>query len=385
MAVPEVHHTCTTTESQTRSATVTPAHAEMFRDLRKHDECAAQRVATTYVRNVDVVRSSPITSTRKSAGYAPCANSGPELPPSSSPRSVRKNFATKAGRAVTRPAARHDCGVSDPQTAREAVETSLARAARAARGHQLCGGVERRRCAGARRRARSRPGTRRSGRSAARSADHRQGLDRRRRFAVYRRVRGSVAIGCPRPTPRSWRGCARPVRSCSPRRRCSRTARSSGRSATHAIRRVRPAARAAARRPRSQAAVVPWRSEATRGEHPPPGRVVRRAGPQAVGRTRADDRPLPARRRARRRAHGDRTDRRACPHTRRRARGHRGTRRPRRRVPARRPRCGRRRRGGGAPHRLVARRRALDRLGCDLRCGAGCRRAARDPGRDDRR
>ena len=70
--------------------------------------------------------------------------------------------------------------------------------------------------------------------------------------------------------------------------------RSSGRSATHAIRPVRPASRAAARRPRSQAAVVPWRSEATRGEHPPPGRVVRRAGPQAVGRTCADDRSLPA-------------------------------------------------------------------------------------------
>ena len=45
------------------------------------------------------------------------------------------------------------------------------------------------------------------------------------------------------------------------------------------------------------------------GEHPPPGRVVRHAGPQAVGRARADDRSLPTRRRARRRAHGDRTDR----------------------------------------------------------------------------
>ena len=69
------------------------------------------------------------------------------------------------------------------------------------------------------------------------------------------------------------------------------------------------------------------------GEHPPPGRVVRRAGAQAVGRTRADDWSLPARRRAQRRAHGDRSDRRARPHPHRRARGHRGTRRPRRRVP----------------------------------------------------
>ncbi len=156
-----------------------------------------------------------------------------------------------------------------------------------------------------------RPGTRRSGRSAARPADHREGLDRRRRSAVYRRVRG---------VSRSEARGRRHGRGADARGRCDRARQDDGAGGHRALRagpqptRSDPFARVLEQRRGSRGRrrrLSPGARKRLGWEHPAPGRVVRRAGPQAVGRTRADDRSLPARRRARRRAHGDRTDRRA--------------------------------------------------------------------------
>ena len=87
-----------------------------------------------------------------------------------------------------RPGSAHDCGVSDPQTQRG--RRDVARALRALHEVTNCVAAWNDEDALARAPTCSIAlGTRRSGRSAARPADHRQGLDRRRRFAVYRRVR----------------------------------------------------------------------------------------------------------------------------------------------------------------------------------------------------
>ncbi len=166
-------------------------------------------------------------------------------------------------------------------------------AARGARDHQLCRGVERRRRNGARRHARSRPGTRRSGRSVARPADHRQGLDRRRRVAVHRRVRG---------VSRSDARCRRHGRGADPRGRCDRARQDDGVRGQRALRagpqptRSDPFARRLEQRLGGRGRrrrLSPGARKRLGGEHPRPGRVVRRAWAQAVGRTRADDRSLP--------------------------------------------------------------------------------------------